>query len=236
MPYCEVQPPASLRQQVECFWLSSNAEDLSHRVTPDGCSDILYVRTPRGSTLQFVSAMTRFEDFCLAGGTSALGVRFRPGMAAAIAPDLPADSIAPLDQIWGKQAAQLLRRLDAADSDTTWMALLAGGIPAAAKSPVQQAVQELAASRGVAPLSTLAAQCGLSERHFRRVCFQLTGLSPKLLARILRFRHARELLHSPYGLADVAQRCGYSDQSHMIADCREFSGHSPKQIRACFRP
>ena len=231
MPYCETQPPSVLRQQVECFWFSSTSDDLRHRVTPDGCSDILYARTPSGSSLRFVSPMTRFEDFPLTAETSVLGVRFRPGMSGSLAPEMQADCIADLQQIWGGRATQLLRRLDAAETNVTLVALLAEAIPQAPESPVQQAIRLLEQSGGASSLLTLARHCGVSERQFRRLCIQLTTLSPKLLARILRFRHAQQLIASPLALADIALDCGYSDQSHMIADCQKFSGRSPKQLR-----
>jgi AraC-like DNA-binding protein len=51
---------------------------------------------------------------------------------------------------------------------------------------------------------------------------------PKLFARLLRFEHALELADGGgVGWAEIAQRCGYYDQAHMIGDFQQFAGHSP---------
>jgi AraC-like DNA-binding protein len=53
-------------------------------------------------------------------------------------------------------------------------------------------------------------------------------LSPKLLARILRFRYALSRVHGQLGEhAGLAADCGYFDQSHFIAEFQRFSGRTP---------
>jgi len=57
-------------------------------------------------------------------------------------------------------------------------------------------------------------------------------LPPKLFCRLARFRAAlacagRELTD---GSAGLAAELGYVDQSHMIAEFREFSGLTPKPL------
>ncbi|HEY6987374.1 MAG TPA: AraC family transcriptional regulator [Bryobacteraceae bacterium] len=95
---------------------------------------------------------------------------------------------------------------------------------------MQQAIGLLERTGGRLPFDALASQCGLSVRQFRRRCVEESGLSPKLLARILRFRHAWQRAEAETGeQAGLAAECGYSDQSHMIAEFRRFSGRTPAQ-------
>ncbi len=57
-----------------------------------------------------------------------------------------------------------------------------------------------------------------------------TGLTPKKLCRVLRFRRACALgsLGLPWSL--VALDAGYFDQAHLIRDFREFAGTTPMSV------
>jgi AraC-like DNA-binding protein len=71
----------------------------------------------------------------------------------------------------------------------------------------------------------------MSERQFRRRCLEESGLAPKHLCRVLRFRRACELGERglPWGL--IAAEAGYFDQAHLIRDFREFTGATPMGAR-----
>jgi AraC-like DNA-binding protein len=90
------------------------------------------------------------------------------------------------------------------------------------------AVSRLHASRGAIEIGSLTAELGCSRRYLIGMFNDHVGLPPKLFARILRFEHALELADGGgIGWAEIAQRCGYYDQAHMIGDFQQFSGHSP---------
>jgi AraC-like DNA-binding protein len=81
-------------------------------------------------------------------------------------------------------------------------------------------------SGGRANIASVAAEVGWSDRHLARQ-FQLeVGLTPKAAARVIRFDRARRLIGARPG-ADVAARCGYTDQSHLVRDFVAFTGLSP---------
>ena len=63
----------------------------------------------------------------------------------------------------------------------------------------------------------------------RREFLEQTGLGPKFLARVLRFRRALELSPRAEGdFAGLALDCGYYDQAHLIREFRENSpGRTP---------
>lgn len=93
--------------------------------------------------------------------------------------------------------------------------------------PVQRLVN--AAAEDVR-IDDLSRQAGLSVRQLRRVFLAETGLSPKHLYRVLRFRRAvQQMARTPRcDFASLALDAGYYDQAHFIHEFREFSGgYSP---------
>ncbi len=87
-------------------------------------------------------------------------------------------------------------------------------------------------ARGRVSVDRLAESAGVSRQRLSRVFHELVGVSPKLYCRLARF-------HSALGFAGggervawagVAAALGYADQSHMIAEFREFSSLTPQQI------
>ena len=91
------------------------------------------------------------------------------------------------------------------------------------------ALSRLHATRGALDIGSLTDELGCSRRYLIGLFNDHIGLPPKLYARVLRFRHALELADGGGGIgwAEVAQRCGYYDQAHMVRDFQQFTGHSP---------
>jgi AraC-like DNA-binding protein len=90
------------------------------------------------------------------------------------------------------------------------------------------ALSRLHETRGALEIGSLTEELGCSRRYLIGLFNDHVGLPPKLFARILRFEHALELADGGgIGWAEIAQRCGYYDQAHMIGDFQQFTGHSP---------
>jgi AraC-like DNA-binding protein len=233
--YCEQPPIAPLTRWVECGWILNSAEAVDgHRVPPDRCLDIVY---DRSDGLRAIGAMTRERRFHFPRGAFLTGIRFRPGMAGSFLGVRPAeltDATAPLEDLWPHGARELERRLDDAKSIQDAMRILLGSLPApkAAPTPAQQAIEALAAAHGNADLDSAACQANLSPRQFRRRCLEESGLTPKHLCRVLRFRHACRIASQTEGLnwSDIALEAEYFDQSHLIRDFQEFTGHAPMAV------
>jgi AraC-like DNA-binding protein len=108
--------------------------------------------------------------------------------------------------------------------------LAAGPVPHPA---VRAAYRRLTATRGAVPVGVLAGELGWSRRHLAARFHEDVGVSPKALARLLRFEHAMELIKAgPASLADVAYACGYYDQAHFNRDIRAFAGATPGDLLA----
>ena len=104
---------------------------------------------------------------------------------------------------------------------------------------VRWAVDRIAASGGRIPIEDLATQTGFTRKHLGNLFQRQVGLSPKSLARIHRFRGALALLGNGDGQvpwAELAEQCGYYDQSHLINEFRRFTGFSPIELARRDRP
>jgi AraC-like DNA-binding protein len=235
--YQEHAPGPALDPFVECLWTVTTREAADdHLVLPDGCLDIIY-STQTG--LEAVGTMTTGQTFALPARTEIAGVRFRPGQAGAflhIAARELTDRSAPLEDLWGAPARRLENRLAETQSRRERATELAQSlrIPERSLPPVQRAIAALASRDGEADLDEIARQSNLSPRQFRRRCLDESGLAPKHLCRVLRFRRVlRGLdLAARRGWAHLAAECGYYDQAHLIQDFREFSGSTPSRYAA----
>jgi AraC-like DNA-binding protein len=81
-------------------------------------------------------------------------------------------------------------------------------------------------------LDCLVTATGLSRRQVERKCNALYGMPPKLLARKYRaLRTAVALASGEATLDEVIER-GFYDQSHLIREVKQFTGLTPRQIKA----
>jgi AraC-like DNA-binding protein len=104
---------------------------------------------------------------------------------------------------------------------------------------VRWAVDRIAASGGRMSIEDLATQTGYTRKHLGNLFHQQVGLSPKSLARVHRFRGALALLNRADGQVpwtELADACGYYDQSHLINEFRRFTGLSPVELARRDRP
>jgi AraC-like DNA-binding protein len=171
-----------------------------------------------------------------------LGARAIFGMpAAALAHDL-----VPLDDLLGSMGVELVDRLRRASTwEARFVALDAllvrsverGTVDGEAlhrvRPEVAEAWRRLVATRGQVRVGALSAELGWSRRHLGDRFRREIGLTPKTVARILRFEHAHELATAddPPSWVDVSTATGYADQAHLVRDWREFTGRSPTAWR-----
>src|SRR5580658_448660 len=81
-------------------------------------------------------------------------------------------------------------------------------------------------------ISQVANECGLSTSYFARAFKQATGVPPYRWLTKQRVERAKELLQDPgRELADIAQLCGFVDQSHFTRVFSRSEGYSPGRWR-----
>ncbi len=235
--YTPVPAPAALDDVLVCSWTA--APDGVHRLTPDGCCDLLWI-SGRGVVL--CGPETASWTFALPAGTSAVGVRFRPGVASVVfGPDATewldrrgplavmvpalADDVAALDDALSRidDTTECLRALEQFVAGLSWP-----------EREVEQC-NRLTHLLTVAPersVAAVAAELGWSQRHLHRMVRRRYGYGIATLARLMRFQ--RVLAHvdahavgDTLTLAGLAASAGYADQAHLARDCRAITGLTP---------
>ena len=88
------------------------------------------------------------------------------------------------------------------------------------------------ALRGQCRVESLACDAGVSRQHLTRVFRESIGVTPKLYCRLVRFKAALAYAGNSAGTdwARIAVETGYNDQSHMIAEFRQFSSFTPAML------
>lgn len=244
--YREHAPSAALSDLVQCYWTSRSAAPLGAaqvtRVLPDGCMDIIFNlgdppradASPEHALRSFVvGAMRTPLEVRSSGAVDMLGVRFRPGGAAAFvgppAGELT-DRAADLRDLW-RDAREVEERLHDAPPRLR-IALLEAVLlrRAGERDPRVAHVSRLIdRSGGAVPVQGLHEAVGLTRRHLERLYFDHVGLTPKAACRVARVQAALERLRvgKVSSLSRLALECGWYDQPHMNRDFREIAGVPP---------
>ena len=142
----------------------------------------------------------------------------------------------PADAL-GIAASELSEQLAGANSPEARLAMLRRAIEARLlRSRPLAAFLEHAFTRlnsGAVGIGTLAREIGISRKHLTTTFAREFGITPKMFARVRRFDRARRLRQREPGASavDIALRCGFADQAHMVRDFREFAGLPPDALR-----
>lgn len=134
--------------------------------------------------------------------------------------------------VLGRLADDLRDRLhEAVDADEQVRLVAAGLGRRAALEPMDprlaRAWERLAHSHGRVTIAELADAAGWSRRHFTQRFTAEFGQGPKVVAGLLRFGRSREMVRRGTPAVEVAQRCGYADQSHLVREWRRHTGTTP---------
>jgi AraC-like DNA-binding protein len=97
---------------------------------------------------------------------------------------------------------------------------------------IRSATRQLYATSGQVRMDELAAQAALSASQFERRFKYLTGVTPKMMARLIRFQNIVYTMYlNPLRRAsDLAQDFGYTDQAHFIHDFKAFASLTPGEF------
>ncbi|MGH8239245.1 MAG: helix-turn-helix domain-containing protein, partial [Steroidobacteraceae bacterium] len=172
-----------------------------------------------------------------------VGVGFRPGGTWPFfdpAGDELQNQHVALRDLWGAAGDTLRERILAAPTPRAKLLLLEAELLQRAIRPLQRraevdfAISRLAQAPHDYTIAMLSEHVGLSARRFTRLFTLEVGLTPKLYARVQRFQRVLECMQDSAARdwTEVAQDCGYFDQSHLIRECRSMSGCTPTELAA----
>jgi len=239
--YLEVAPSPALQEWVACYWWREGflaAEPRVQRVLPDGCADIIFDLggNPDPATGDAFAVGTMTTPLVLREwrASELLGVRFKPGRAAAIL-GMPlheiTDARVPLDHLWRDAfLSEQLASLPTLEARVAMVeSLLLRHITHQADRRIDAAVAGL--TRG-ASVERVARDLAMSRQYLRRCFLEHVGIAPKSFARVMRFQRLIGRVDESTPWAALAADLGYTDQSHLIADFRAFSGLTPAAYRS----
>ena len=238
--YVPVEPPPELARLLACSWTAEPTG--MHTLVPDGCIDVLWVSTGH---LVVCGPETRAWSFALPTGTTAVGVRLRPGVGPQL---LGFDASALVDRrvslcsLIGDDRAllgQVARASDAADR----RAVLESFIDVLADDrgvelSFTDAVIDYLVTESHPTVHAIARHVGLTERQVHRRSQAGFGYGTKTLGRLLRFQRFLALGECEPGrtLTSRALDAGYSDHAHLSRDCRAITSSSPTQFLRQYFP
>ncbi len=151
--------------------------------------------------------------------------------------ELAGDVIA-LEDLFGPAAPLLAERLE---SQTDWARrfeilddlflrqFARSTLPSAG---IRYAWEQIVSRHGDLEVGALAAEVGWSRRHLAERFREEVGLTPKTMARVVRFNRALSMIQgrdAPRWSA-VAAEAGYYDQAHLVRDFRQFTGYPPTEF------
>ena len=144
-----------------------------------------------------------------------------------------------LDQEWRKTVAKMKSKVLAGDYEKAVHEiedLLIGRRLNALFEPrqIRAAAKLLYHTKGQFRMAELADRCHVSARQLERQFNEATGVSPKTLARTIRFEAIRQrLMFEPdANLTELAYEFGYADQAHFIHDFKAFTNKTPSEYAA----
>lgn len=167
-----------------------------------------------------------------------LQIRLSPILAAAVlgaSIDLTG-TVAPLEDVWGRDARQVEERLRAATSWDERFTIAADvlGRRLGARPSVDPEVaytwRRTVTSRGRVRVHGLADEVGWSRKRLWSRFRSQIGLTPKRAAQLVRFDHAAHLLAAGHAAASVAVQSGYVDQSHLHREVKAIAGVTPTAV------
>jgi AraC-like DNA-binding protein len=256
--YCTHRPAPPLDRFVQQLWYwegvpGAHARD---RILPSGTATLI-INLEEDETRNYHGAgddvLQRFPGSVVVGAYSrysvidtreqraVMGVAFKAGgtwpFFDPAGDELHNQHVAARD-LWGCAGATLRERILAAPTPHAKLRLLEAELLARAIRPLQRraevdfALQSLSYAPQNYSIAMLSEHVGLSARRFTRLFTLEVGLTPKLYARVKRFERVLRLMSCSDEWSELAQRCGYFDQSHLIRDCRAMSGFAPTELAA----
>jgi len=231
MAYREAAPSAVMAAWIECYWTRHGKADGPDCVLPDGCADVIFdVDHADGFVVGTMTAPLVIPE---EASPTMFGIRFHTGRAL-LGIGVPlrelTDTRASLRDARSIAAGFAGRVADAPSFEARIEVverMLLGSLSSTAADPfIDAAVAHIAC--GSSSVDATAATLGVTRQHLARKFAGAVGVSPKMFARIARFRRVlRKVRSHDVDWADVAVATGYFDQSHLIADFRDFAGTSP---------
>ncbi|AXG75013.1 AraC family transcriptional regulator [Flavobacterium arcticum] len=256
MEYKTYMPCKELAKQVKLYWsLETKDNDASHereRIFPDGCIELIFNYGDRFKKYEtngefhlqpynFIHGQLKtYFELQATGKIGIFSARFHP---AGLQPfinfnvDSFTDSTLTVSEVWEQGgeilAIEMLYCATHKERIKTLENFLINKkqILKIDNTPVEHCVNSILKTIGAITIESLSVELSISKRQLERRFIAAVGISPKLLARIVRFQHVLQLIESKTfkSFTTVAYEGGFYDQAHFIKDFKDFTGLNPKK-------
>jgi AraC-like DNA-binding protein len=175
------------------------------------------------------------------GALSLLGVRLKLGVAAGFL-NFPVKEISgrfiSAESFWPNVQSELIEPVLAAENLRTKIQVFEKALARffskirKTDSALRKAVKLVAQHEGDVEVAEIARQLKISRQTVKHKFDHAVGLSPKQFGKLRRFQSLLRNLSSnqDLGWSDLATKCGYYDQAHLIREFNSFTGFSPEKF------
>lgn len=251
--YNEYKPSPLLAPYIDKYWVFKGKPEYGMRINilPDGCVDFIFTLGEVANSVgegeiimqpyrsYFVGPMTKYLELVTYSETvHMLGVRFLPcGLFRFM--NLPLHeltnwriSTSDLPSIFNDSFAERLCEEKCLEDRIVLLETYLSQFlkeEGRVDRQIAYAVRSINSAYGNLSISSLANEVCISQRQLERKFKMNTGFTPKEYSRIIKFRHAIELLKSPKAdsLLSTAVEAGYYDVAHLSKEVKTLSGQTP---------
>jgi len=244
--YQEYSPDIRLTQWIKNYWLASGfaSSEVRSKVFPDGCTDIIFKfdRTAGTSYAGLFGMTTTFIEVDYPKSTQMFGIRFKPAGITAFT-RVPVEELTDrsvelslVETLFDKSFYETLpERQSVAEIVTHTNNCLLNRFACLYNTDRQiiRAADSISLAKGQLSLADVASDVCLCQRHFERKFKSVIGVSPKMFAKIFRFKYALQCMQKyPHkDLLAIAIGCGYYDHTHLAKEFKSFTGDTPTDFR-----
>lgn len=238
--FSERAAPARLKSTFAAVWVHQmgSASIPPVIITPDATVDLQWFR----GSLRVAGPDKEAQKEYVGPNEVVIGFRFHPAAAAGWLGISMAELTSQrclLEDLLERRAQQMAKRVRQDGNIKSLVHSVADAISEVSDLPKPNATMSAAydlvkvgAPSNMHIIPWLMSKLDMSERTLRRNFSDTFGYGPKTLDRILRYQRFLRLSNqSTVSVANAASEAGYSDQAHLIRECRRFTGTTPRQLQ-----
>jgi AraC-like DNA-binding protein len=254
MSYNFTKPSAQLAPYIKQIWSLENClhEGSEHiqRIVPNGLFELIFYLKDRpeivnthysiNENIVITGQLKSYHDLKIKGELSLFAIDFLPqGLCLFL--DIPPSALynqsVPLKYILKHAVVKLEDELQAASTFNKKVEIAERFLLSQIHKTklkykherIEFAIQQINKAKGVLDINELASDIYLSRKQFERSFLEIVGTSPKQFLKTIRFQNAiyEKSKNPDLNLTEIAYKCGYFDQSHMINDFKSMSGITP---------
>jgi AraC-like DNA-binding protein len=258
MRYKEIKPPQYLQHIVRLFFMYEEEEGASsrmptYRIIADGCPGLIFQYSGKSTVFCDQNGTPVPRSFLYGQSTAPVniyssepvqifGAYFQPWVISVLfgfGADKLTNSLIDFSLINSVLESRIIEAGSFAQRTGIVSEFIHSNINYNSRPNylIQEVAEQISQTGGSIDLRHLYSNSYLSERTLVRAFKKQVGITPKHFSKIIRFQSAMNLIRerNVTSFSDMANKCGYSDQSHFIRDFKTFSGFTPTQFSRQYR-